>query len=79
MLIMPKDICDRVAANCPRGNSSNSGDGWPGAKPQFWSLYTEADFVCPHSHLPHHMQTLQAIGSAVGAIVGGHLADLVGR
>ncbi|TKR83300.1 hypothetical protein L596_016920 [Steinernema carpocapsae] len=45
----------------------------------FESLYEEPDFVCPNSHLPQHMQTMQAVGSGIGAILGGHLADLYGR
>lgn len=45
----------------------------------FHSLYEEKNFVCPNSQLPLHMQTLQAIGSGIGAIVGGHFADYFGR
>ncbi|KAI6239471.1 Solute carrier family 22 member 4 [Aphelenchoides fujianensis] len=44
----------------------------------FHSLY-EDDFVCPNFYLPNHMQTMQAVGSGIGALLGGHLADLFGR
>ncbi|KAI6197745.1 Solute carrier family 22 member 4 [Aphelenchoides besseyi] len=44
----------------------------------FHSLY-EDNFVCPNVHLPNHLQTIQAIGSGIGALVGGHLADAFGR
>uniref|UniRef100_A0A915ATJ2 Major facilitator superfamily (MFS) profile domain-containing protein n=1 Tax=Parascaris univalens TaxID=6257 RepID=A0A915ATJ2_PARUN len=44
----------------------------------FRSLY-EGDIVCPHSHLPQHLQTVQAVGSGVGAILAGHIADYYGR
>ena len=46
---------------------------------QFQSLYEDNGFVCPMSQLPQHMQTLQAIGSGIGAIIGGHFADIFGR
>ncbi|KAH7707182.1 Protein T08B1.1 [Aphelenchoides avenae] len=45
----------------------------------FHSLYDEPDFVCPNSQLPHHLQTIQAVGSGFGAIIAGHLADALGR
>ncbi|KAI1709300.1 sugar transporter domain-containing protein [Ditylenchus destructor] len=63
-----EDVCHDIAA-CPSQNRTSI----------FHSLYEEADFVCPLSHLPQHMQTMQAIGSGVGAILGGHLADMFGR
>ncbi|KAI6181698.1 Solute carrier family 22 member 4 [Aphelenchoides besseyi] len=44
----------------------------------FHSLY-EDNFVCPNVHLPNHLQTIQAIGSGIGALLGGHLADAFGR
>ncbi|VDK56184.1 unnamed protein product [Anisakis simplex] len=39
----------------------------------------EGDIVCPHTNLPQHLQTIQAIGSAVGALLAGHIADYYGR
>ncbi|KHN73562.1 Solute carrier family 22 member 4 [Toxocara canis] len=44
----------------------------------FASLY-DGDIVCPHSHLPQHLQTIQAVGSGFGAILAGHIADYYGR
>ncbi|GMR31512.1 hypothetical protein PMAYCL1PPCAC_01707, partial [Pristionchus mayeri] len=49
------------------------------SRPSFHTLYEDDHFVCPSSTIPHNLQTLQAIGSAVGAAVGGHLADEFGR
>jgi hypothetical protein len=37
------------------------------------------DFICPYSSLPNNLQTLQAIGSGIGALLGGHVADAWGR
>ncbi|KAK0404851.1 hypothetical protein QR680_017666 [Steinernema hermaphroditum] len=62
------DTCTKISL-CP-ANSTIS---------VFHSLYEEEDFVCPNSYLPQHMQTVQAIGSGIGAILGGHLADVYGR
>uniref|UniRef100_A0A915E746 Major facilitator superfamily (MFS) profile domain-containing protein n=1 Tax=Ditylenchus dipsaci TaxID=166011 RepID=A0A915E746_9BILA len=63
-----EDACARIA-ECGSRNITSL----------FHSLYEEERFVCPQEHLPQHMQTLQAIGSGIGAIVGGHLADMFGR
>lgn len=46
------DVCQKIA-KCPQNLSISI----------FHSLYEEKDFICPDSHLPHHLQTLQAIGS----------------
>ncbi|KAF8387384.1 hypothetical protein PRIPAC_76526 [Pristionchus pacificus] len=48
-------------------------------RPSFHTLYEDGEFVCPTATIPHNLQTVQAIGSAVGAAVGGHLADEYGR
>ncbi|CEF62746.1 Major facilitator superfamily domain, general substrate transporter-containing protein [Strongyloides ratti] len=46
----------------------------------FLSLYQEDNFICPDNfNAPYQLQTLQAIGSGTGAIVGGLLADKYGR
>uniref|UniRef100_A0A7E4VH11 MFS domain-containing protein n=1 Tax=Panagrellus redivivus TaxID=6233 RepID=A0A7E4VH11_PANRE len=63
-----KNPCE-IVARCP-ANQTHA---------HFNSLYTDAAFICPIVQLPHHMQTLQAIGSGIGAIVGGHMADIFGR
>ncbi|CAJ0575870.1 unnamed protein product, partial [Mesorhabditis spiculigera] len=64
-----KDVCTMVK-NCPQNASSTS---------YFYSLYEDENFVCPNSGLPQHLQSLQAIGSGIGALVGGHAADQLGR
>ncbi|KAE9551894.1 hypothetical protein FO519_004885 [Halicephalobus sp. NKZ332] len=63
-----RNPCEKIAL-CPPNMT----------KSVFYSLYEEKNFVCPIAQLPQHMQTLQAIGSGIGAIVGGHLADIFGR
>lgn len=63
-----KDVCDLVS-NCPANETERF----------FVSLYEEDGIVCPNSHLPHHLQTIQAIGSAIGALSAGHIADRYGR
>ncbi|VDN56911.1 unnamed protein product [Dracunculus medinensis] len=65
---MMKDVCDLVS-NCPANETERF----------FVSLYEEDGIVCPNSHLPHHLQTIQAIGSAIGALSAGHIADRYGR
>ncbi|GMT04953.1 hypothetical protein PENTCL1PPCAC_27127 [Pristionchus entomophagus] len=49
------------------------------SRPSFHTLYDDGQFVCPASTIPHNLQTVQAIGSAIGALIGGHLADEYGR
>ncbi|KAI6190943.1 Solute carrier family 22 member 4 [Aphelenchoides bicaudatus] len=61
------DVCQRINS-CPVNDTVTV----------FHSLYAE-DFVCPHSYLPNNLQTLQAVGSGVGALLGGHFADAFGR
>uniref|UniRef100_A0A0N5B8R3 MFS domain-containing protein n=1 Tax=Strongyloides papillosus TaxID=174720 RepID=A0A0N5B8R3_STREA len=56
--------------NCPQNQT----------KYYFFSLYQEENFICPdYVNAPYQLQTLQAIGSGTGAIVGGLLADKYGR
>ncbi|CAD5227822.1 unnamed protein product [Bursaphelenchus okinawaensis] len=62
------DVCAKISL-CPLNRTRSP----------FYSLYQDDSFVCPNSYLPNNMQTLQAIGSGVGALLGGHLADGVGR
>ncbi|CAD5235239.1 unnamed protein product [Bursaphelenchus xylophilus] len=62
------DVCSRID-QCPLNRTRSP----------FYSLYQDNGFVCPHSYLPNHMQTLQAVGSGIGALLGGHLADSYGR
>ncbi|CAJ0962220.1 unnamed protein product, partial [Mesorhabditis belari] len=63
-----KDVCVMVQS-CPPNSSDIL----------FHSLYEDRDFVCPNSGLPQHLQSLQAIGSGIGALLGGHAADQFGR
>ncbi|GMT31471.1 hypothetical protein PFISCL1PPCAC_22768 [Pristionchus fissidentatus] len=49
------------------------------SRPSFHTLFDDGEFVCPASTIPHNLQTIQAIGSAFGALIGGHLADEFGR
>uniref|UniRef100_A0A9J2PNG7 Major facilitator superfamily (MFS) profile domain-containing protein n=1 Tax=Ascaris lumbricoides TaxID=6252 RepID=A0A9J2PNG7_ASCLU len=65
--IQTNDACQLIA-DCPANVT----------EVVFRSLY-EGDIVCPHSHLPQHLQTVQAVGSGVGAILAGHIADYYGR
>uniref|UniRef100_A0A0N4ZR11 MFS domain-containing protein n=1 Tax=Parastrongyloides trichosuri TaxID=131310 RepID=A0A0N4ZR11_PARTI len=64
-----KNPCD-IIKNCPVNET----------KSYFDSLYQENDFICPHMvNGPYQLQTIQAIGSGIGAILGGILADKYGR
>lgn len=67
LLFQTNDACQLIA-DCPANVT----------EVVFRSLY-EGDIVCPHSHLPQHLQTVQAVGSGVGAILAGHIADYYGR